>query len=366
MPSPVPPAFRHEDVVRRTTGARVLEATPLAPGLGTRRFFRLRLDRAPGSLVARVEAPEDPQGRPTGSAPEPPLEPLRTCLERAGLPVPRSYGSDPARGVDLLEDLGDRTLEDAVHQGGPAARRALVAAVVACVPHLQRIAEPPEGLAAFRRRLDAATLAYKAELFATWSLPLALGRAPRDDERRAVAAGFAAIAEHVESAPARLAHRDLQSRNVLVPDPAATPPRIALIDLQGAWLAPPEYDLVCLLRDSYLELPDAEVRAHLEAVRPALPDAPPQELLERRFDLLTLARKGKDHARFLYAAATREDRRFLAHVPTTARALRAAAARVRGVDPRLDALAAFAEALPEGPDASAPDGPDEEPAPCGG
>ena len=50
-----------------------------------------------------------------------------------------------------------------------------------------------------------------------------------------------------------------------------------LLDLQGAWLAPPEYDLVCLLRDSYVELPEPEIAQHLAAIRPALPDAPAPE-----------------------------------------------------------------------------------------
>lgn len=338
-----------EELCARLAGVRVRAVEPLAADLGTRRFFRLRLAGPPGSLIARVEAPEDPQGRPTGAAPEPPLEPLRHLLETAGLPVPRSFGTDPSRGVDLLEDLGDCTLEAAALESGPETRRALYATVCACVPPLQALREPESGLAAFRRRLDRRTLAYKGELFARWSLPGALGRAPRAAEREAVAEGFAAIADGLADAPARLAHRDLQSRNVLVrtavtPDGTA---RIGLIDLQGAWLAPPEYDLVCLLRDSYVELPDAEVDAQAEAVRPALPDRPDAETFRRRFDLLTLARKGKDHARLLYAAATRDEPGRLAAVPATVRALRAAAARRRGEDARLDRLAALVHALPE-------------------
>ena len=96
-----------------------------------------------------------------------------------------------------------------------------------------------------------------------------------------------------------------------------------LLDLQGAWLAPPEYDLVCLLRDSYVELPEREIAAHLERVRPELPDAPAPEAFAERFDLLTLARKGKDHALFHFVARTRGDARYLRFVPTTVRQLRA-------------------------------------------
>lgn len=96
-----------------------------------------------------------------------------------------------------------------------------------------------------------------------------------------------------------------------------------------------------------MELPEDEVEAHLEAVRPALPDAPDPETFARRLALLTLARKGKDHARFLYAARARGDRRWLAWLPATSRHLRRAARSCRGLDPRLERLAELMEALPE-------------------
>jgi aminoglycoside/choline kinase family phosphotransferase len=122
-----------------------------------------------------------------------------------------------------------------------------------------------------------------------------------------------------------------------------------MIDLQGAFLAPPEYDLVCLLRDSYIELPDAEIDDHLEAVRAELPDAPDADTFARRFDLLTLTRKGKDLARFLYAARERGDRRFLVHAPATVRMLRAAAFRAARRDAALTDLASLIHELPESP-----------------
>ena len=328
---------------------------PLRAGLGLRRFYRLHLGRplggstppGPASAVARVEAPEDPEGRPEGVPPEPALEPLRSFLEEAGLPVPARLASDPERGIDLLEDLGDRTLEAAAKPAAPEERRALYAEAVALVPRLQRLADPSGRVPAFGRRLDAALLAYKGRLFARASLPEALGRAPTAVEAEVVRAGFARIAELLEAAPRRLAHRDLQSRNLLL-RPAGLPgARLAMIDLQGAFLAPPEYDLVCLLRDSYVELPEEEVEAHCAAARQALPDRPSAERFRERFELLALARKAKDHARFLDVARRRGDARELAHVPATVRALRAAASRVADAHPELARLAELVRALPE-------------------
>lgn len=334
-----------QELVAGAFGARVTRVEWLPGQLGLRRFARLRLADAPvESLIARIETPEDPAGRPAGIAPEPPLEPIRALLEREGVPVPARLGGDPRRGIELLEDVGDLALSAAALAASPVERRALYEEACDLVPRLQRVRDPG-GVAAFSRRMDEALLAYKAELFCEWvAEPLAGAPAAR-----AVRDAFARIARAVRAAPARLAHRDLQSANVHLRGERPPGSRLVLLDLQGALLAPPEYDLVCLLRDSYVELPWEEVLHQLARIRTALPDAPDEEELAQRFDLLTLSRKGKDLARFVYAARRRGDSRYLRFAPATVRALRAAAERAAARDPQLRALADLLASLPEQP-----------------
>ncbi len=346
-PSPLDDSVRR--VVAGSLGAQVARIEWLEGQLGLRRFARVHLETGPpATLIARVEAPEDPAGRPPGIPPEPPLEPVRALLEREGLPVPARYGGDAAAGVDLLEDVGESTLAAAASAGSAAERRALYEEACDLVPRLQRVRDPGGGVAAFERRLDDAHFAYKADLFATWSLA-ARGHPASAGEASAVREAFAAIAREVGRAPLRLAHRDFQSANLHVRSDRLPGERLVMIDLQGALLAPPEYDLVCLLRDSYVELEAAELAHQLERIRPQLPDAPDSDAFAWRFDLLTLTRKGKDHARFLYAARERGDRRFLRHVPATVRALRGATARLAERAPRFSAIAALVAELPETP-----------------
>ena len=350
-PDSVSAAVTH--VVRRVLGAGgSISVEELQRGLGLRRFFRVRLERGtPSKLVARVEAPEDPGRRPSGTAPEPALEPVRAFLEAHGVPVPARYGGDAVAGVDLLEDLGSVTLATAVEQASVQERQQLYAEACDIVVRYQNARDPGgEGhVACFDRHLDASIFAYKADFFATWSLSAALGRQATMGERVVVEEAFSEIAGVAAAAPQCLAHRDFQSTNVLVR--ANRPPgqRLCMIDLQGAFLAPPEYDLVCLLRDSYVELGDDEVAFQLERIRPALPDAPDPESFARRFDLLTLTRKGKDHALFLYAAKTRGMNHYLRFLPPTVRALRSAALRRAGESPRLARLAELVDHLSESP-----------------
>ncbi len=333
--------FAHERLRVAVTG---VEAIP--SGIGLRRFYRLRLLGAPGSAIARIDTPEDSASRPADAAPEPPLEPVRALLERSGLPVPRRYAADPARGIELLEDAGSESLSDAFASRAREEGEALVAAALDLVPRMQRLVDDRSGVAAFGRRLDAALFRYKAELFAGTSIAHALGRPPSAAESGVVTEAFDWIAAHCARAPQRFAHRDFQSQNLILRrGPEAT---LTMIDLQGAFLAPPEYDLVCLLRDSYLDLPEPLVRRECGRIRPALPDAPTPGDFALRFELLTLTRKGKDHARFL-RASQRGDLRYRRFLAPTAAMLRRAAGRTRDVAAPLARLAELVGALPEEP-----------------
>ena len=322
-------------LVEQQLGARVERIDVLAGGgVSHRGFYRVSLDgAAPRSVIARVD-----RGEPgPGVLPEPPLEPLRTFLEEAGISVPRRLGGDAARRIDLLEDAGSTTLEDAV-RCEPAARRALYEEACDWLVALQAISDPAGRVHAFSRRLDATLVAIKARRFVASGLPALLGRAATESEAACVRAAFDAVVEAIDAAPQRLAHRDYMSRNLLVRPAGAARHRLVLIDLQGALLAPPEYDLVCLLRDTYVVLPDAEVASLTERVRERLPDRPDRASFARRFDLLTITRKAKDFA-LCHELAARGDASWLPFAPATIGYVNAALARVGAGDARLAALA---------------------------
>jgi aminoglycoside/choline kinase family phosphotransferase len=393
------------ELVAAQLGGEVSRIERLHGALGLRSFSRVWLETSetkrestPKTLVARIDTAEDPSRRPAGIPPEPPLEPIRALLEAEGLPVPRRFAGDPARGVELLEDLGEISLADHARTASEAELESLYAEACELPPRLQRI-EPREGVANFQRRLDAAHLRYKAERFARWSL--GGDRAASPAEAEVVRVAFERIGRVLGEAPQRLAHRDLQSANLHVVDPsvrvadpssraadpssraadpssraadpsnrvadpsdriietsphAADPSRdtargrrarLVMIDLQGALMAPPEYDLVCLLRDSYLELDDAAVDTHLARARGALPDCPDEELFRLRFDLLTLTRKAKDHALFRAVAAERGDDRYLRYLPATRRYLQKASSRVASEFKEYSDLNDLIQAIPE-------------------
>ena len=321
-------------------GARLEDAVPLAPGLGTRRFFRLKLSGgAPPavSMIARVDAEEDPAKRADGVAPEPPLEPIRHFLADHGVPVPERHADLPALHTELLEDLGDTSLERVASD--PSTERArrtdLYREACKIIVRLQEIEGPAAGIDAFDRRLDRRLFQSKADRVVGWALPYWLGREVTQSDERVVREVYDRVATIADRAPQRLSHRDFKAANVHLTEDD----RLVLIDLQGAFLAPPEYDLVCLLRDPHVELPRDDVDALLAACRESLPDAPSAGHFEQRFTLLTLTRVAKDAAHYIHAHTHAGDDRYLPWLPTARRYLIDAADRASSLDP---AFAAFA------------------------
>jgi aminoglycoside/choline kinase family phosphotransferase len=340
-----------ERVVRARWGRppRSIEAVPA--GLGDRRFYRLTLDApdTPSRLMARIE-PEAP-GAPGGAEPaapswlpEPALEPIRTFLERAGLPVPRSYLHDAELGLDLLEDVGDRRLSDAPAQE----LEGLYREACSLVPRLQALRADAAEIPAFGRVFDTDLIRTKAWKWIHWSIPGLLGREATGAEREAIERGFDRIAEALRGAPRRLSHRDFKAENLhlLAPEshgPAR--PRLVMIDLQGAFLAPPEYDLVCLLYDLQVELPEALARRLLGEALAALPDRPDPEEASLRFDALALLRLCKDVAHVVHAGRTRGDLRRWAEIPRGLDLIDRAAVRLESAFPAIRTSSSVIQAL---------------------
>jgi ubiquinone biosynthesis protein len=105
----------------------------------------------------------------------------------------------------------------------------------------------------------------------------------------------------------------------------------AVIDFQDALLGPRQYDLVALLRDSYVELPpelvDALLARYLDRLAaaggPRLAPGPFREV----FDLLTVQRKLKDAGRFVFIARVKKTPGFLVSIPLSLQYVREALAR---------------------------------------
>jgi aminoglycoside/choline kinase family phosphotransferase/NDP-sugar pyrophosphorylase family protein len=174
-------------------------------------------------------------------------------LRRQRWPVPRLYANDAEAHWNLLEDVGDDSLES-IHAHRPQAARRLYPAVIACVAALHtRVTRnwlrhpPPGALPAF----GPTVYRYERELFLNHYL--------RDRRRvdagtvRAVRRELQGVSRMLADAPLTLVHRDLQSSNVHIANGEPV-----FIDFQGMRLGPAAYDVASLLCDPYVAWPMAQ------------------------------------------------------------------------------------------------------------
>ncbi len=75
-----------------------------------------------------------------------------------------------------------------------------------------------------------------------------------DADREALRAEFRPIIDELAGEPRVLCHRDYHSRNLMMHEGL-----LYMIDFQDARMGPDTYDLVSLLRDSYVDLPEVVV-----------------------------------------------------------------------------------------------------------
>jgi len=339
-----------EDILRSRLGWTATRIESMPAGMGTRRFHRIFLEGdGPATLVARIEAESTNPATLSTEVPivpdapgwlsEPALEPLREFLETAGLPVPRSHLHLPEAGIDLLEDVGDQTLGDLTG----SRRDDLYREACGIISRLQRLEAEPSVIPAFGRRLDRRLLETKAWKWLHWTIPLLLERPATAAEVEGTDRLFARIADLALAAPQRLSHRDFKAENLhLAPAPREG---LVMIDVQGAFLAPPEYDLVCLLYDLQASLDESFVEAAFESTRTTLPDRPDPEQARLRFDALAIARLCKDISHIAYAGRVRGDTRRWREIPRGLELLGRAARRLTPVIPEIGTLISVIEAL---------------------
>ena len=203
-------------------------------------------------------------------------------LVRAGLHAPEVRASDASLGFVLMADLGEHQyqpslVEDTVDSLYGDALAALLA--------IQTRVDT-SGLPVY----DRERLVAEMELLPEWFLRRHLGIEPGCDGWDELERAFAALAAAALAQPQAFVHRDYHSRNLLV-TPERNP---GIIDFQDAVRGPVTYDLVSLLRDCYIEWPDARVYAWVEQYRRRLAEAgvacADAEAFRRDFDLMGLQR----------------------------------------------------------------------------
>ena len=301
-----------------------LDVVPIAGDASGRQFYRVGKGGS-GSVVVMD------YGRPFQDPTDDII--LTRIFQDAGLPVAGIVHQSPEGGFLVLDDLGERTLED--HLAEPSgAGPELYAAAVELAARLADVGTAALGRSGRARwpALDRQRFRFEMEFFLEHYYCGLMGRSKDDihiQPFRRILLNLADRAAAVE--PAVLCHRDYHSRNLIV-SPAG---RLSMVDIQDARRGPLGYDLASLLWDSYVDL-DGDLRVEMIALFKEILDTGPG--FDGALELLALQRMVKALGTFGYQISVLGRDRYRAAIPGALDNIRNLVGKMNDFSPIIGAL----------------------------
>jgi aminoglycoside/choline kinase family phosphotransferase len=283
---------------------------PLTGDASDRRYFRVQIPELPSIVLSLHAAPFEFEKLPFVN--------VARLFDLMPVPIPSVLGHADDLGVLALQDLGDVTLQAHLGAATHAEHAALYRQAVALIATLQRRGAElqstdylPYGIA-----FDVEKLTWELDFFIKHFIEGYRGVVIAPVAREELRAEFAGLVHQLAAEPRVLCHRDYHSRNLMLHED-----ELYIIDFQDARMGPETYDLVSLLRDSYVDLPEQTVQ-DLLAYFLALKGVSDDEEFRGRFDIMALQRNLKALGTFGYQTTARRNSVYIQYIPRTLRHVR--------------------------------------------
>ncbi len=239
---------------------------------------------------------------------------VHAIMKSAGVPVPQIFNVDAEAGLILQEDLGDGLVEFIFDGLERPQKKALYERIVDIMLDIQSI----RGRGGpFDLRFDPEKLMYEFDFFIKHALCGYFGRRADDGRMAALRREFEKICGILDRPELSvLNHRDYHSRNVIV---KLGKPYV--IDFQDARLGLPQYDLVSLIRDSYLVLDESMFQElkeyyHASAAKRGILAMPSRDF-DHFFDIQAFQRNVKAVGTFGYQVSALGNMKFEKYIQPT-------------------------------------------------
>lgn len=282
----------------------------LAGDASNRRYYRvIANDR---SWVLMRWEPFDPENYPFIS--------VLNHFAKNNVHVPKIEGISASEGLMLLEDLGDLTLERKFWetQDHSTSYEFYELAIDELIKIHYPATDHKAKCTAFDLQFDTEKLLWEMNYGREHLLNGVLKFSMPGPQSEALQKLFTDICQRLHAEPKRIAHRDYHSRNLMI-----KLDKVVVIDFQDARLGSVQYDLVSLLKDSYVDMPDhfsdRLKKSYLEKSKPYLDPHFSTEHFELIYQLQSIQRCFKACGSFASFFSTREDRRYLKYLSGTLR-----------------------------------------------
>ncbi len=254
-----------------------------------RRYFRVTFkhsvfDQPSGQTFIVMDAP--PEKESITSFIE-----IASSLESTGVNVPHLFAIDENNGFILMFDLGNTAYlsllsseQEQANQLYSDAMHALVAMQLGMQPEQNRNLP----------NYDAERLRAEMLLLPDWYIKVHCQTTLSETEQLILEQAMERLVASASEQPQLFVHRDYHSRNLMV----YADDNPGIIDFQDAVIGPVTYDLVSLLRDSYIAWPEDKVYEWVEQYRQMLLkekilDSVEKEQFVRWFDWMGIQRQLK-------------------------------------------------------------------------
>ncbi len=185
----------------------------------------------------------------SGTHEELPFINVARFLDGRGIRVPKIYKYFDAEHVMVLEDMGDNLMAKNVEGASDDIRRNWYRRAIDLLVLLQARTEGRERseCVALNRSFDPTLLNWEFDHFLEYGVGERLGKKMTPADHEIFTRETRNISSKIGKLPYGFTHRDFQSRNIIIMNND-----LCIIDFQDALLGPQVYDLVALLRDSYV------------------------------------------------------------------------------------------------------------------
>ena len=292
----------------------------------------LRLDSAAGGAYIVMDAPPEQENSE-------PYVRIGKLMAAAGVRVPALFEWNQTDGFLLLEDLGSRSMIDALDTEPAQAHQALF--VQALEPLLAwQLASRPGVLPPY----DQALLMRELQLFPDWYVERHRAITLDAGQRASLKAVFERIVAHNLASPSVYVHRDFMPRNLMLVPASSTPSApLAVLDFQDAVFGPISYDIASLMRDAFIGwdeefVLDISVRYWQKARAAGLPVNADFADFYRAIEWMGLQRHLKVAGIFARLSLRDGKPKYLADTPRFIAYMRATCARYRELAPLLRLL----------------------------
>ncbi len=287
-----------------------LKVYQLAGDASNRRYYRV-IHNNQSWVLMRWE-PFDPENYPFLS--------VLNHFAKHHVRVPEVVGMDANLGLVLLEDLGDLTLERKFWESQN--QESSLSFYKQAIDELIKIhflaTRDKTNCTAFKIQFDVEKFLWEMK-YGQDNLLTGICKFQFTDKTNSeITKAFTDICERLHKEPKFIAHRDYHSRNLMIKFDD-----MRVIDFQDARLGPIQYDLVSLIKDSYVNLNDqvSEILLddYLTKAKEFLPNDFSREHFDEIYELQTIQRCFKACGSFSSFYNLRNDTRYLKYISHTLR-----------------------------------------------